>query len=48
VEEILSLRQRKGSFGGYTISTLLSMLALKDFQKRWPHIKSEEISSAIN
>ena len=31
VNEMLALRQKRGSFGGYTISTLLSMLALKDF-----------------
>lgn len=31
VQEMLNLRQRMGSFGGYTISTLLSMLALRDF-----------------
>lgn len=31
VHEMLSLRQKLGSFGGYTIATLLNLLALKDF-----------------
>ena len=44
---MLGLRQRLGSFGGYTISTLLSMLALRDFQDRYPHLMVETLSSAI-
>ena len=32
-----------GSFGGYTISTLLSLLALRDFHYRFPHIKAQEL-----
>lgn len=38
VNEMLALRQKRGSFGGYTISTLLTMLALRDFQSRFPHV----------
>lgn len=46
VHEMLKLRQKMGSFGGYTISTLLSLLALRDFQDRWPHHMSEELKNA--
>lgn len=46
VQEMLNLRQKKGSFGGYTISTLLSCLALRDFQDRWPHLMVDEIKKA--
>jgi Squalene-hopene cyclase N-terminal domain len=47
VNEMLGLRQRLGSFGGYTISTLLSMLALRDFQDRYPHLMVETLSTSI-
>jgi len=31
INEMFKLRQKRGSFGGYTISTLLTLLAFKDF-----------------
>lgn len=43
INEMLALRQKMGSFGGYTISTLLSLLALRDFHYRFPHIKAQEL-----
>ena len=48
VHEMMNLRQKMGSFGGYTISTLLSMLALQDFQDRWPHLMVEECKNSIS
>jgi hypothetical protein len=47
VNEMLALRQKRGSFGGYTISTLLSMLALKDFQERFPNIHAHTVQESI-
>ncbi len=47
VNEMLGLRQKRGSFGGYTISTLLSMLAFKDFQTRFPRVHPEAIKESI-
>lgn len=47
VEEMLKLRQRLGSFGGYTISTLLSMLAFTDLQQRYPPVFEKEISKSM-
>ncbi|CAD8192801.1 unnamed protein product [Paramecium octaurelia] len=46
VQEMLKLRQPMGSFGGYTVSTLLSMLALHDYTGRTNKHKSE-ISDAL-
>lgn len=47
VQEILRLRQPLGSFGGYTVSTLLSMMALDDFRSR-SNLYAGEISQAIS
>lgn len=39
---MLKLKRPKGSFGAYTVSTLLTMLALTDFTKKWPtHYRNE-------
>jgi hypothetical protein len=35
VQEMIELRRPLGSFGAYTISTLLSLLALKDLDNRY-------------
>ncbi len=47
VNEMLALRQKRGSFGGYTISTLLSMLALRDFEQRFPNVRAETVKQSI-
>ena len=47
VNEMLALRQKRGSFGGYTISTLLSMLALRDFEQRFPNVQAETVKQSI-
>ena len=46
VSEMLSIRQPLGSFGGYTISTLLSMLALDDFRTR-SDLFADDIAEAM-
>lgn len=43
INEMLELRQPRGSFGAYTISTLLSLISLQDFDRRWPNLYTEEI-----
>lgn len=47
VKEMLNLRQPMGSFGGYTISTLLSLLALNDYNGRSTKYDTEIQDSMI-
>ncbi len=36
VARMLEMQQSKGSFGGYTIATMLALMALDDYSKTWP------------
>ena len=36
VQEMLKLIRPLGSFGCYTVSTVLSMISLRDFHEKWP------------
>lgn len=44
---MMKLRQKLGSFGAYTISTVLTMLALDDYNKRFPNLMKDEIQSSM-
>lgn len=47
INEMMLLKRPMGSFGAYTISTLLTLLSLKDFQTRFPALLKNEISDAM-
>ncbi|MGK5086453.1 prenyltransferase/squalene oxidase repeat-containing protein [Bdellovibrionota bacterium FG-2] len=50
MKKILAMQQPAGSFGGYTVATLLSMIAMQDFQKQMPDddsARSGKIKKAI-
>jgi hypothetical protein len=42
LEEAVSLIGPKGAFGGYTISTLLNLMALKDYSLRYKNGSSSK------
>ncbi|KAL4496596.1 hypothetical protein ABPG72_015957 [Tetrahymena utriculariae] len=46
MDEIFKLKQPLGSFGAYTISTLLTLMSFKDFQSKHPHLYQSEIQKA--
>ena len=47
IRKLIATQQPKGSWGGYTLSTLLSMMALQDYQNRQGDYIDTKLSLAI-
>ena len=48
LDEAVSLIGKKGAFGGYTISTLLNLMALKDYTLRYKNASNSKYGLVFN
>eukprot|EP01016_Furgasonia_blochmanni_P046533 TRINITY_DN6722_c0_g2_i6.p1 TRINITY_DN6722_c0_g2~~TRINITY_DN6722_c0_g2_i6.p1 ORF type:complete len:680 (+),score=203.09 TRINITY_DN6722_c0_g2_i6:64-2103(+) len=47
IEKIYNIRQPRGTFGTYTVSSMYSLMALQDYEENWPHQVNKDLHRQI-